>query len=95
MRGWCSPRGIAVDYAARVEAALNGPPGASVRAPGARAEELVRVPAPLLRDLARVAAHVSRGRMAAGVREQYPDGMARRTLGALDDLHLLDQEDDR
>lgn len=40
-----------------------------------------------LPDLIRVAAHVSRGRAFADV-EPYPDALARRALGALDDATL-------
>jgi hypothetical protein len=94
MREWASRNGAARAYAGRIEAALNGPTGAAVRPTGEQARQLVRVPLPVLRELAVVAAHVSRGREAAGVGERYPDGAARRALGALDDLHLLDEESD-
>jgi hypothetical protein len=44
----------------------------------------------VLRDLVKVAAHASAGRSAAFAQGLYPDVMARRALGALDDAGLLD-----
>lgn len=50
----------------------------------------VGVPTEVLRDLVKVAAHASAGRSAAFAQGLYPDVMARRALGALDDAGLLD-----
>jgi transcriptional regulator with XRE-family HTH domain len=50
----------------------------------------VAVPSTVYFDLVAIAAHVSAGRSAAFVqRLPYPDALARRTLGALDDAGLL------
>lgn len=52
--------------------------------------QMVVVPSALYADLIAIAAHVSAGRSAAFVQQRpYPDALARRTLGALDDAGLL------
>jgi DNA-binding XRE family transcriptional regulator len=52
--------------------------------------DAVTVPAGLYADLVAITAHVSVGRSAAFVQGRpYPDALARRTLGALDDAGLL------
>jgi hypothetical protein len=56
-------------------------------------EMAVVVPAAVLADLVKVAAHVSVGKSFAfiGQGRPYPDATARRALGALDDAGLLEQ----
>jgi hypothetical protein len=52
----------------------------------------VVVPATVLADLVRVAVHVSVGKSFAFVQDSpYPDAIARRALGALEDAGLLEQ----
>lgn len=50
-----------------------------------QAQTLVEIPAEVLRDLVKVAQHVSRGRRAVPV-GVYPDSIARKVLGALSDF---------
>lgn len=60
------------------------------KAEGCDEAQAVSIPAALYADLVAIAAHVSAGRSAAFVQERpYPDALARRTLGALDDAGLL------
>lgn len=55
-----------------------------------RLPDVTQVPTDTLRMLIDVAAHVSAGREAAFVKP-YPDALARRALGALDDAGILDE----